>query len=206
MNRIKLKGRDSKILGRLTQSSNGINGNGNGNGAAPVAKKKKTTTKKTAKAEEEPEMVSTVPVASVGGDKIIESPVKVRVFRTVKKRNKDGNEENSSGEQENPDQKPGEPGDDPDWETIEVRKFVTEPARVRFHFDIGRNVHFQSASAGISVEIPCYVEEIPDACVEAKAICLDRMRPEVKELDKVLDYLVKQRVKKDKDLRDKGIA
>jgi hypothetical protein len=136
--------------------------------------------------------------------KVIEAPVKVRVFRTVKKRIDNTTEENARGDQENVGQKPGEPGDDPDFETIEVRRFVTEPARVRFHFDIGRNVHFQSASAGVSVELPCYVEEIDDAIADAKEIALVRMRKEVKELDKVLDYLVEQRVKKERELRNQG--
>ena len=142
-----------------------------------------------------------------GGDRLIEAPVKVRVFRTVRQRDKDGKLlENVSGTQENPDQTPSDAEDDVEFETIEVRKFVTEPARVRFHFDIGRNAHFQSASAGCSVELPCYVEEIGDAFHEAKEIVLNRMRPETKDLDKVIDYLVEQRVKKDRALRDKGIA
>lgn len=140
-------------------------------------------------------------------ERMIEAPVKVRVYRTIKKRSKDGvTEENSKVDQENPDQKPTEGGEDPDFETIEIRRFVTDPAKVRFHFDIGRNAHFQSASAGASVEIPCYVEEIDEAFDEAKRIVLNRMRPEVKELNKVLDFLVEQRVKKDQDLNKRGIA
>lgn len=149
----------------------------------------------------------TQPKKTTSSDKQIEAPVKVRVFRTVKKRlDNKTTEENAKGDQENAGQKPAEPGDDPDFETIEVRRFVTDPARVRFHFDIGRNTHFQSTSAGIAVEIPCYVEEINDAIAEAKEIVLNRMRPEVKELNKVLDYLVEQRVKKDQELRQKGVC
>lgn len=141
-----------------------------------------------------------------GGGKLIEAPVKVRVFRTVKKRidpDEKTTEENARGDQENPG-KPQDAGDPVDFETIEIRKFVTDPARVRFHFDIGQNVHFQSASAGVSVEIPCYVEEIDDACAEAKEIVLRRMRPETKELSRVIDYLVEQRIKKERELANKG--
>lgn len=134
-------------------------------------------------------------------------PVTVRVFRTVKKEPEPFKTEKvASGDQETPGQEPGEMGDDPDLDTIEVRTFVTEPARVSFKFDVGRNLHFQSASAGVQVSIPCYVEEIEDACAEAKRIVLSRMRPEMKDLDKVLDYLVDKRTKKERELRDKGIA
>jgi len=198
VNRIQLKAQDRKKLKRLAQSSkvNGkVNGNGqtnghvhvksNGNGRAPVVQKKK---------------------ASAKDEKVIEQPVTVRVLRTVRKRGPDGKAVTAGVDQENPNQEPGEPGDEVDLETIEVRRFVTEPAQVRFHFDIGRNAHFQSANVGIAVTIPCYVEEIDDACAEAKEIVLRRMRPETKALDDVIDYLVKQRVKKDRELNDKGIA
>lgn len=197
--KIRLKGQDRKLLRRLNGSSTGhTNGNAsnnsNGNGRPPVAQKKAAATKSSKDTKDAK--------SKQADEKVVEAPVKVRVFRTVKRREYDerGNlktTENAAGDQENPDQKPGEPGDDLDFETIEVRRFVTEPARVRFHFDINRNVHFQSASAGCSVEIPCYVEEIEDAFVEAKKIVLDRMRPETKDLDKVVNYLVEQRIKSD---------
>jgi len=188
-----LKAQDRKKLERLARPTkvngsriNGsINGNGNGNGRAPVVQKKSSSDK---------------------DEKVVEKPVTVRVFRTVRKRGEDGKTVTAGVDQENPGQEPGELGDDVDLETIEVRKFVTEPAQVRFHFDIGRNAHFQSANVGIAVTIPCYVEEIEDACAEAKEIVLRRMRPETKALDTVIDYLVNQRVKKDQELRDKGIA
>jgi hypothetical protein len=56
----------------------------------------------------------------------------------------------------------------------------------------------------VSIEIPCYVEEIADACEEAKRVVLERMRPEVKELGKVVDYLVEMRIKKDREIAKRG--
>lgn len=199
MNRIELKGRDRSILKRLATSSNhngNGNGNHNGNGRPKVAKKKTASTKA-------PETSDTPEAAT------IEAPVKVRVYRTVKKRHRDdeGNvvsEENQRTDDATPSQK-GEAGDNLDWETIEVRKFVTEPAKVRFNFNLSPTIHYQGASAGCSVELPCYVEEIPDALVEAEEMVLAHLRPKVKELNATVNHLIKTKVDKEKELREKGL-
>lgn len=187
VNKIRLKGRSSKILTQIASPKDKKNDN---ESRRPSVARKKTAPKQE--------------------DKVIEAPVKVRVFRTVKKRTRDdeGNlvtEEAAHGDDLTPSQADAEQGELLDEQTIEIRKFVTEPARVRFNFQLSPTVHYQGASAGCSVEIPCYVEEIRDAAVEAEEICLDIMRPKTKELKSVTDYLIKQKIAKETELRNKGI-
>ena len=182
---VRLKNRVSlrKPVGR-----SGSNGTNSGNGSeADVATTKKKTRKRKA-----PE--------------VIEEPVTIKVTRTVKKKYQDQATQEIRGttDKETPDQ-PKDSGEDIDPDVIEVRRFLVEPAKVNYHYTLGRNVHFQSVSVGCSVTIPCYKEEIEAALVEAKELVAARLKHENKKIGGVLDFLVDQRIKKDQELVQRGI-
>lgn len=133
-------------------------------------------------------------------NEVILEPVVVRVQRTVReKANKQPANDKSTSDQEH------EP-DDVDLDTIEIRKFVTEPAKVTYNYGISRSVQFQSVNVGVSVTIPCYKEEIEDAIAEAKDFCAKRLKVETAKVDGVLKHLVDLRVKADRELNQRGIA
>jgi hypothetical protein len=137
---------------------------------------------------------------------IIEEPVILKVTRTTKKKASPDDPQiiNASTDQENPGQSKDE-DTDIDLDIIEVRRFLVEPAKVNFHYTLGRNVLFQSVSVGCSVSIPCYKEEIEDAMEEAKQLVAARLKEENKKTGVVLDFLVQQRIKADQDLATRGI-
>ena len=185
---VRLKNRVSprKPVGRI-----GYNGTNNGNGTseaqvADTAAPKKTRTRK---------KVET-----------IEEPVILKVTRTTKKKASPSDPQiiNASTDQENSDQ-PKDEDTEIDLNTIEVRRFLVEPAKVNFHYTLGRNVLFQSVTVGCSVTIPCYKEEIEDAMEEAKQMVADRLKIENRKTGAVLDFLVDQRIKKDQELTERGI-
>lgn len=102
----------------------------------------------------------------------VELPTVVRVSRTVKI---DGEDEASDLETE---------------EIIEVRRFVTQPAICRFGFPIKRSIDYQSVGLEISVDLPCYVEEIEHGFVRAKDIVVATMQAHIGEMNRVLDHIV----------------
>ena len=185
---VRLKNRVSprKPVGRIGYNAN----NGNGTSEAQVtdtaatAPKKKRTKKKA---------------------EVIEEPVVLKVTRTTKsKASGEAQNVGASIDQENT----GQPKDEDieiDLDTIEVRRFLVEPAKVNFHYTLGRNVLFQSVTVGCSVTIPCYKEEIEDAMEEAKQMVADRLKIENRKTGAVLDFLVDQRIKKDQELTERGI-
>jgi len=124
----------------------------------------------------------------------VNEPVVVRVHRTVKQ---DGDK---LTQQDSVDQ---EGQDDP--ETIEVRPFITQPAVVTYKYEVTRSVRFQSATLGVQVALPCYVEEIEDGLSEAKEICKRRMKAETSKMTEVLDYLIDRRNKAEQDLNNRGM-
>jgi hypothetical protein len=139
---------------------------------------------------------------------VIEEPVVIKVLRTVKKKFSDqAAEELASIRQEVAEPKEDDSDDDTeiDEEHIEVRRFMTEPARVNYHYNLGRNTHYQSVSIGVSVTLPCYREEVEGALAEAKQIVADRLKLENRKTGAVLDHLVNQRIEKDQELAQRGI-
>jgi len=179
--RIRLKGGNHR-LAKLDQSSNGMHTNGKGK-ASVIAKKKSVATKR-----------------------VIEEPVTVRVLRTVRsKANREPAETQANVDTENPGDS-GKPGDEVDLDTIEIRRFVTEPAKVSYNYGFSRSVHFQTVSIGVTVTIPCYKEEIDEAIDEAKQICIGRLKDANKQATGVLDRLIDDRIKKDQELNGRGVA
>ena len=133
-------------------------------------------------------------------------PVLIKVSRTVKKKYMDEAQEVAHyGNQEAPDEPVEDVDKELDPETIEVRRFLVEPAKVNYHYSITRNVHFQSITVGCSVTIPCYKEEIEGAIAEAKEFVARRLKYENRKTGAILDYLVDQRVKKEQDLSRRGV-
>lgn len=137
---------------------------------------------------------------------VIEEPVVIKVTRTIKRKPspEDQQQITTSTDQETP----GQPRDElteVDLDTIEVRRFLVEPAKVNYHYTLGRNVHYQSVSVGCSVTIPCYKEEIEDALEEAKELVAARLKIENRKTGAVLDHLIQQRIDKDVELANKGV-
>ncbi len=137
---------------------------------------------------------------------LIEEPVVIKVTRTVKRKlsPEDQQQIDTTTDQETPGQ-PRDESTDVDLDTIEVRRFLVEPAKVNYHYTLGRNVHYQSVSVGCSVTIPCYKEEIEDALEEAKELVAARLKIENRKTGAVLDHLIEQRIKKDQELANKGV-
>ena len=109
----------------------------------------------------------------VVSDEVVQAPVILRVNRTVK----------VGGQDE---------ATDSDVKTIEIRKFVTEPAKVRFSYPIKKSLEYQAAGIEVGVEIPCYREEVEDGLKEAASIVVTEVGKLLPEVDKVLDRLVEQ--------------
>jgi len=77
----------------------------------------------------------------------------------------------------------GEAEADPTNETIEVTKFDTEPAKVRVGFGLTINLgNYESARLDVSVEVPCYKEQVDDAYAAAKGWVEERVQEEVAEI------------------------
>lgn len=65
-------------------------------------------------------------------------------------------------------------------ETGEVVEFKTKPASVRRSFGVTLNQgNYESARIDVSVEVPCYLEDLALADEFARDFCEDRIRAEV---------------------------
>ena len=126
-----------------------------------------TRTKATKSSGDEPKKMS--------GDKIHLMPTVVRVSRSVKVDGQDQAQESD------------------DEEIIEVHRFVTQPAVIPFRYEVKRSKDFQSVGISVGVELPCYVEEIPEGMDRAQEIVVERLRQEMPKLGKVLDKLISLR-------------
>ena len=73
-------------------------------------------------------------------------------------------------------------------ETIEVHKFVTEPAYARIFIPLKKAQNFNSAGLSIGVDVPCYKEELGDALEYGYTLATDFM---LTKLPKVLEALKK---------------
>lgn len=77
----------------------------------------------------------------------------------------------------------GESESDPVNETIQVTKFETEPAKVRVGFGLTINMgNYESARLDVSVEVPCYKEQVDDAYERAKDWVEERVQREVADI------------------------
>jgi len=77
----------------------------------------------------------------------------------------------------------------PEVEEIEVHKFVTQPAIVRFSYPLKMTKSYQSVGIEIGVELPCYVEEIENGLDRAAQIVASRLKVEVPKLRETLKKL-----------------
>lgn len=77
----------------------------------------------------------------------------------------------------------GEAEADPVNETIQVTKFETEPAKVHVGFGLTINLgNYESARLDVSVEVPCYKEQVDDAYQAAKGWVEQRIHQEIEEI------------------------
>lgn len=108
-------------------------------------------------------------------EKVSLVPTTVRVSRTVKVDGEDQVQESD------------------DEEVIDIHKFITKPAVIPFRYDVKRCKEFQTVGISVGVELPCYVEEIPEGMERAKQIVIGRLRKEMPNLGKVLEKLISLR-------------
>jgi hypothetical protein len=67
-------------------------------------------------------------------------------------------------------------------ETIDVHRFVTEPAKVMVEMGMTVNLgNFESARVSASLTVPCYLEEHEDAYAYARKFVETRVIDEAKE-------------------------
>lgn len=104
-------------------------------------------------------------------DKLLLVPTTITVSRTVKI-GKTGDEA-SSGEAS---------------EIIEVHKFATTPAVARVMIPIKKTHNYNSAGLTVGVDLPCYVEELPEGLEKAYEMAKARL---LVELPKIIDALKK---------------
>ena len=74
-------------------------------------------------------------------------------------------------------------------EVIEIHRFVTTPAVIKFEQHIKPTRDYQSAGYSIGIELPCYVEEVDVAFERAKEIVLAGSRDLFNKNIEVLDRL-----------------
>lgn len=68
---------------------------------------------------------------------------------------------------------------------MEVRRFESEPAYVRANYGLTINLgNYESARCDVSVTLPCYMEEIDAAFVEAWKIAKREIQDQVKSIRK----------------------
>lgn len=68
-------------------------------------------------------------------------------------------------------------------ETMEVRRFLTEPARVSVMMGMTLNLgNYESARIDVSVALPCYREEVDAAYVQAHEWVNSRLQKEVEDV------------------------
>lgn len=68
-------------------------------------------------------------------------------------------------------------------ETLEVRRFLTEPARVSVMMGMALNLgNYESARIDVSVALPCYREEVDAAYVYAHQWVNSRLQQEVQDV------------------------
>ena len=102
---------------------------------------------------------------------LLRVPTTIRVSRTVKI-GKTGDEA-MSGDIE---------------EVIEVHQFATTPAMARIMIPLKKAHNYNSAGLTVGVDMPCYVEELPQALERAYEIAKDRL---LAELPKIIEALKK---------------
>lgn len=99
------------------------------------------------------------------------APVTIRTSRTVKLKNK---KESDSTD-----------------ETIEVHKFVTEPAVASVSIPLKMTKEFQSIGIEIGVSIPCYTEELDSGIEKAFEMAFERIAIKIPEIQKTLLEIAK---------------
>lgn len=103
--------------------------------------------------------------------KIAFIPTIVRVSRSVKL---DGKVEETESEQE---------------DVIDVKKFVTTPAICKYGYSIKRSKNYQSVGVDVSVDYPCYAEEVDKGLEAAKNLVIARLKEENPLLEKALNKI-----------------
>ena len=102
-------------------------------------------------------------------DDIAQAATIMRVSKTI---------ENSEGKQF-----------DNEHETIEVHKFVTQPAIVNIEIPIKMTKYYNSMGITVGVQLPCYKEEIDAGIEKAKEIALTKVFGEIPAIKQALENM-----------------
>lgn len=71
-----------------------------------------------------------------------------------------------------------------DSDNLNVRTFVTEPAKVRLGYGLTINMgNYESARVEVSIEVPCYAEEVDAAYAYAEEWVTRRIESEKKNVE-----------------------
>jgi len=79
--------------------------------------------------------------------------------------------------------KNGSGGEEVDEQILQIHQFQTEPATVRVNYGLTINLgNFQTARVDVSVQVPCYKEELADAYDWAVAFTQERVNREAEQI------------------------
>ncbi len=79
-----------------------------------------------------------------------------------------------------------------DCQDIDVRVFHTTPATVSVTYPMKMTAGYQSIGIEVSVSIPCYKEEVPQALDEAGSLAVAHMKKELPNVEGVLKQLIRE--------------
>lgn len=74
-------------------------------------------------------------------------------------------------------------------ETIEIHQFATTPAMARVMIPLKKAHNYNSAGLTIGVDLPCYMEELPEALEKAYDIAKERLLAEIPKIIEALKKL-----------------
>lgn len=85
--------------------------------------------------------------------------------------------------------------------TIDIHKFITEPAKVEVTYGRKKMIErFEPVEIRVSVQMPCYKEEISDAYAFVEGLVTDIMK---KEMENLVAFIEEKKGEKDKEAGEK---
>lgn len=98
---------------------------------------------------------------------LIVVPTKIRVSRSIKLKGEAEKSESSD-------------------ETIEITKFASPPAVVKFSIPLKMTKDYQSLGIEFGIELPCYPEELDQAADKAYSIVFAKIQSKIPEIQQTL--------------------
>ena len=130
-------------------------------------------------------------MAKAATEQVIEAEVKVRVRRTKTFSYKD---ETGKVHRSDPEQ------DKDEEQILAVHRFVTEPARIRLNYGLGPSACYQSVNLNVTVELPCYREDMEQGIAGAKDLVVQTVKAERPFAYLVLEKLIEKKYEIEKEM------